>query len=134
MVKTFKINKMSRDKDPVNMQSDNMQVHLKRDVSHKQKLAYYKAKLVEESLEVQSASTNKELIEELADCLEVIQGLSKAFNLSMDMIQSVQYQKRQKRGGFDKAMIIDNVDVPSTHIQAKIFSDQPEKYVLIKEF
>jgi predicted house-cleaning noncanonical NTP pyrophosphatase (MazG superfamily) len=130
MVKTFKINKMSRDKDPVNMQLDSMQVHLKTNISQQQIYAYFKAKLVEESLEVQEAVTKDELIEELADCLEVIQGLCKAFALPMEQILDVKQKKRNKRGGFEEGMIIDTVDIPEDHIQAEIFGNQPEKYPL----
>lgn len=133
MVKTFKINKMSRDKDPANMQNDNMKVTLKSNITSEDKLKFYKAKLVEESLEVQEALSEQELIEELADCLEVIDGLIKAFGLSRDRVQATQAQKRLKRGGFEKAMIIDTVDVPADHYQAEIFASQPHKYPELEE-
>ena len=47
--------------------------------------------------------------EELADILEVIDGIAAAFDLNMDTVQSVKTAKYTERGGFTMRIILDRV-------------------------
>lgn len=65
-----------------------------------------KAKLIEESTEVQNAKTIHEVTEELADVAEVIDGLCKAYGISLDDLAQVKEERRTTRGGFEKGLYI----------------------------
>ncbi|KKI91799.1 phosphoribosyl-ATP pyrophosphohydrolase [Bacillus sp. SA1-12] len=62
-------------------------------------------KLVEE-LEEFKATPNEE---ELADMLEVIDGIAHAFNLDMDKVLACKANKIQARGGFKERIILEKV-------------------------
>ncbi|MBU2029438.1 MAG: nucleoside triphosphate pyrophosphohydrolase [Alphaproteobacteria bacterium] len=57
-------------------------------------------KLVEEAQEVEAASAG-ELVEELADVLEVVMALAAAEGFDMAQIEAARLAKRAQRGGFD---------------------------------
>jgi predicted house-cleaning noncanonical NTP pyrophosphatase (MazG superfamily) len=63
-------------------------------------------KMVEESLELQNSATENNLEEELADILELIQAILKLRNRTMEDIMVIQAEKRGKRGGFDKRILM----------------------------
>ena len=60
-------------------------------------------KLVEEAREVQEAMP-EEITTELADVLEVVDSIARAFGIEADEIQKVQAQRRAERGGFEKRL------------------------------
>ncbi|TNP14082.1 phosphoribosyl-ATP pyrophosphohydrolase [Bacillus tropicus] len=62
-------------------------------------------KLVEELEEFKETPIE----EELADILEVIDGIVKAFNLDMDKVKSIKVSKKEKRGGFEKRIVLEKV-------------------------
>lgn len=47
--------------------------------------------------------------EELADILEVIDGMAQAFNLDMDKVLTVKAAKLEKRGGFKERIILEKL-------------------------
>ncbi|WP_409304709.1 phosphoribosyl-ATP pyrophosphohydrolase [Peribacillus sp. SCS-155] len=47
--------------------------------------------------------------EELADILEVIDGLVTIFNLDMDKVKSIKESKKEERGGFERRIILEKV-------------------------
>lgn len=47
--------------------------------------------------------------EELADILEVIDGLATVFNLDMDKVKSIKANKKEERGGFEKLIVLEKV-------------------------
>jgi predicted house-cleaning noncanonical NTP pyrophosphatase (MazG superfamily) len=68
-------------------------------------LQLYRDKIVEEAHEVFTAPMSAELIEELGDLLEVIEGLSEHIGIS-DAVQKVKAAKKAERGGFTKGMVL----------------------------
>lgn len=64
-----------------------------------------KDKLVEESLEVQAAKPD-ELLEELADVMEVIMTLAKEMGFSLEDIEMKRRIKAVLRGRFDKKLML----------------------------
>lgn len=64
-------------------------------------------KLIEEATEASAATSDNELIEELADALEVIDSIVETYSLNRAEIQSVQEEKRQLRGTFKRRYYLD---------------------------
>lgn len=93
-------NKLVRDKIPKIIESNNeiAVTEILNEEDYKKEL---KNKLIEECNEVIEAN-DLELLEELADMLEVITALSKTQNKSLEDIIKIKEEKRTARGGFDK--------------------------------
>jgi predicted house-cleaning noncanonical NTP pyrophosphatase (MazG superfamily) len=60
-------------------------------------------KVVEEASEVASAPREK-LVVEIADLFEVLDSLIVAFELDPDSVRTLQAQRREDRGGFEKRL------------------------------
>jgi predicted house-cleaning noncanonical NTP pyrophosphatase (MazG superfamily) len=71
-----------------------------------QRDALLRAKLVEEALEVLRAADSDEVIEELADLLEVVDGLQRALGIREADIQEARDRKREERGGFEEGVVL----------------------------
>lgn len=67
-------------------------------------------KLIEEASEVKNAEGKDELIEELADVLEIIETLAAFYGGSIKEVSLVKEMKKSKRGGFDKKLFLEYVD------------------------
>jgi predicted house-cleaning noncanonical NTP pyrophosphatase (MazG superfamily) len=65
-----------------------------------------KKKLVEESKETALASDD-ELLEELADVLELIKSIADFKNITFDQIEERRKEKLEKRGGFKKKLFLE---------------------------
>lgn len=64
-------------------------------------------KLKEECKEVNEAKTSDELLEELADVLEILRSLSNLENKTIEDIIAIANKKREKRGGFEKKIFLE---------------------------
>lgn len=64
-------------------------------------------KLVEEVQEVGKANTREELIEEIADVLEVLATIMQLEKLNGAEVTAAQKKKREERGGFSGRIILD---------------------------
>lgn len=106
----FKIGRLVRDKIPQRLQSLGGEVLTysltSDDYSH-----HLKLKLKEEAEEVLKATTTEALQEELADVLEVFNALLKNYHLSWDDIEQARLQKHQTRGGFEKHLFVDLIEI-----------------------
>ncbi|RLL42664.1 phosphoribosyl-ATP pyrophosphohydrolase [Oceanobacillus piezotolerans] len=69
-----------------------------------------KKKLREEVEEYQSASTNQEGLEELADILEVIHSLSRVHRASIEELEQIRSSKANKRGSFHEKVFLIEVE------------------------
>lgn len=101
--------KLVRDKIPemINRADKFAHTHVADDEEMKEKLA---AKLVEELKEFQENPT----AEELADILEVIDGLAAVYKLDTADVQKAKAAKYAERGGFTNRIILDRV-IDSTY-------------------
>ncbi|CBE67513.1 MAG: nucleoside triphosphate pyrophosphohydrolase [Candidatus Methylomirabilis oxygeniifera] len=81
-------------------------------------------KLVEEAFEAVDARSGDDLVGELADVSEVIDALCRALKVSDPHLKAVQLEKRQKRGGFEKGIMLERTTTPHS-IQQSV-SDLPE--------
>ncbi|MBT4209877.1 MAG: nucleoside triphosphate pyrophosphohydrolase [Candidatus Komeilibacteria bacterium] len=97
-----KYNKLIRDKIPEIIITNNGQpvTHIASDDEYKIKL---KAKLLEEANEF----IESEDITEIADIYEVIDAICKLYGFNKEEIAKIKQDKFNKRGGFDKKIILD---------------------------
>ncbi len=95
-------NKLVRDRiiEIIEEKGEKAKWHLASDEEYELKL---KEKLVEEAREF-SHSGN---IEEMADVFEVITALLSVNEWKIDDVIAIQKEKREKRGGFEKKIILD---------------------------
>lgn len=66
-----------------------------------------KEKLIEEAKEVQGTNERSEVLEELADLLEVAMALMQEHRISLMEVEDVRRKKRQEKGGFDKKIYLE---------------------------
>lgn len=81
-------------------------VHFRTALSDEEYLKYLLKKLIEESVEVEHSLVKGNTQEELADVTEVIQEIMKLKGFTWQEIASVQKEKREKNGGFEKRLIM----------------------------
>lgn len=67
---------------------------------------FLRKKLMEESREVYHAKTRDELIEELADVVEVFQALKREEGIKDDEIREARRYKAKQKGRFQKRLIL----------------------------
>jgi predicted house-cleaning noncanonical NTP pyrophosphatase (MazG superfamily) len=87
-----------------------------------------KEKLIEETQEVCEAVDLQELTAELADVLEVINGLCKVYNISQEHLKAIQEQKYQERGGFEQGFFVEALEMAEGNPRAAHFRKSPDKY------
>jgi predicted house-cleaning noncanonical NTP pyrophosphatase (MazG superfamily) len=85
-------------------------------------------KMVEELEEVFSCETKEQVIEELADLEEVMAAFKKLIDVDQKDIDAVKKAKFEKKGGFEKRVYVEYVDVPEGTEQYNYFMTDPEKY------
>ena len=101
------INKLVRDKVP-QLVKKNGQIAKIRVLAPKEFEKELKKKLLEEAQEVVNAS-RKEIIDELADVLEVVEELANYYQLSFSEIKKHQRKKRDERGRFSQKIFLISV-------------------------
>lgn len=87
-------------------------------------------KLVEEAFEALDARSGDDLVGELADVSEVIGALCGALKVSDTHLNAVQKEKRRKRGGFEKGIMLARTTTPHSIQQAA--SNLPEAELQFK--
>ncbi|MEW2415336.1 nucleoside triphosphate pyrophosphohydrolase [Streptomyces sp. NPDC046866] len=63
-------------------------------------------KLEEEALEVAAADDRDNLLDELADVLEVLHALTRICGWSIDDLEQARRRKHTERGGFDRRLVL----------------------------
>lgn len=101
-------NKLVRDKIPEVIESSGKKANIKV-LNNKEFLMELGLKLQEELNEYTSSNEN-EKIEELADMIEVIYAILDAKNVSIEKFESIRNAKKEKRGGFEKQLFLENVE------------------------
>ena len=69
-------------------------------------------KAIEEATELSEAEDDDHLLEEIADVREILDELQKLKGFTDEQVKTVQDQKREKRGGFSKRLLMLNNDTP----------------------
>ncbi|KEH51138.1 hypothetical protein BG09_0111 [Bacillus thuringiensis serovar kurstaki str. HD-1] len=68
-----------------------------------------KTKMIEEAHEFKEAVEKKEAVEELADILELIHASLGAYGVKLEELEVIRKEKKEKRGGFEKAIYLIDV-------------------------
>ncbi|WP_428738241.1 hypothetical protein [Sulfurimonas sp.] len=122
---TQEFNKLVRDKIPENIESGGESVNV-IELEQESIIRALKDKLIEESYEVFDA-TQEELLGELADVYEVMDGLLHHLNIKKEDVLKKQAQKREKVGGFKEGLVLletKNLLLPHTeNIQPTLFNE-----------
>lgn len=69
---------------------------------------YLKKKILEEAEELAAASTDSNLVEEMADIMEILGALQQLKGVTPEQVKQVQDEKRAKRGGFEQRLLMLN--------------------------
>src|SRR5580658_3328039 len=85
-------------------------------------------KLVEEAHEVQEAKNVHELIAELADVLEVVDGLYNAYGISAEQVMQEKEKRYRERGGFKTGLYIETIEMSDDNPRVEHFRKSPKKY------
>lgn len=123
----FQQNKLWRDKAPELMNAMGSIVHWQRldDTAFINEL---RIKFLEETTEVMQAQSTDELIEELADVLEVIKAFCTFYQIDFNVIVEKQQQKKDARGGFEERKFVTIAEHPTGSFGEEYCLKQPEKY------
>lgn len=123
----FSCNKLGRDKGLESFKKEGITPEYQ--ILAGESLGYaLKDKLIEEAHEVGEAESQAQLITELADVLEVIDGLCKAYGINYLDIMQVKQAKYQERGGFEQGLFIESLSMDDDNPKVYHFRASPDKY------
>lgn len=128
LIKKFKFSKLVRDNIPELIEKQGGSVSFIPCESKEKKISYYKKKLLEESLEVSEASTREELLEEIADCLDVVDGFKELLKIDEKEFNQKRGQKNLKKGAFKNATLVESVELPLQAPTTQYCLKDPKKY------
>lgn len=104
-------NKLVRDKIPEQIQGRGEAVEISR-LRGEALLSALRQKLIEESFEAADAKSFDELVAEMADVLEVLDGICDALQIPREHVVAEQEVKRNRRGGFHKGLMLRRTSTP----------------------
>lgn len=102
-------NKLVRDLIPQVIEADG-KTCVTRVLAPSEHLGEIKAKMQEEALEFQEATSPKEAVEELADIVELVHAALHVYGVSFHQLEQVRVQKKEKRGGFSEGIYLIEVE------------------------
>lgn len=120
---SLEFNKLVRDKIPEKIQLNGEEaVTAQLDKNILSQLL--KRKLVEEALEVLDAEENEDIIAELADILEVLDGILSQHQIDLEAVLNQKEKKREKAGGFEKGIFLKKTSSRTSTSEGKIVVDK----------
>lgn len=119
----FKANKLVRDKIPTILKNDGIDCEC-RIMDQEEFFDSLKEKIVEEAKEVLTSKNREELIEELADLIEVIEKICVEARISKPDIDNTRIKKYKEKGIFDNRIFIQNFLLPENHNKIKHYIDK----------
>lgn len=122
-VQSLEHNKLVRDKIPEKIEQNGeaaVTVQLEKNILG----SLLRRKLVEESLEVLDAENSEELIAELADVLEVIDGILQQQSINIQEVLKRKEKKREKVGGFERGIYLKKTSSTSSLGSGKIIVEE----------
>ncbi len=124
---TFSCNKLGRDKGLEGFKKEGITPRYKI-LGGKELCNALLLKLIEEAAEVRTATDQQEIIAELADVLEVVDGLCKAYSISLSEIKQIKEEKYKPRGGFEQGLYIETLQMDESNPKVDYFRASPDKY------
>ena len=102
-------NKLVRDKIPQVIESEGKRYDIKI-ASKEEHLELLEKKLHEEVAEfIEAKNTKGKNLEELADVMEVLFGLSKNLGYSEEELMEKRDEKKEEKGGFEEGIVLERV-------------------------
>lgn len=123
----FRVQKLIRDQLPTIMRAQGLAVFDRR-LGDAEFVAALKDKLVEEAQEAHEAASPAELVDELADVMEVIRALASASGVSLDDVETRRQAKRAERGGFEARVFNAAVEASDGSPAAEYYLARPTQY------
>lgn len=130
--RTFKQNKLVRDKIVDFMQQHGSKLYWFK-LEDKDFQKQLKIKLLEEANEVVHANNKEQMLEELADVLEVVHTLAKLYNLCVKDLETYQKKKRTEKGSFAGRIFVSFAEHPKDSPAERYCLANPEKYPEVKQ-
>ena len=106
MKKTFRYNKLFRDRIYEEMLSKGIEIKLKALNGKEDLIKYFKDKILEGATEVCSADSEEELVEELADVLDIVHEFSEVIGVDIQKLEQARTEKFKRKGGFKKHIVV----------------------------
>jgi predicted house-cleaning noncanonical NTP pyrophosphatase (MazG superfamily) len=119
-------NKLVRDRIPEIIKRRGERAEMQQ-LSSDALLTALRQKLVEEGFEALDAQGGEEVIGELADVQEVLIASCNALRIPMNELEAEREEKRQRRGGFDKGIMLVKTAAPQSIAKAS----EPESATLV---
>jgi predicted house-cleaning noncanonical NTP pyrophosphatase (MazG superfamily) len=101
-------NKLVRD-NILKLITESGKTYQARALDQAEMLSEIKKKIVEEALEVAATTNDKDLLEELADVLELMYATLENIDVSWAELEQVREHKKAKNGGFEKGYYLIDV-------------------------
>lgn len=89
-------------------------------------------KLIEEAQELAKAKKTRDKSEELADIYELIRGISASMGVSLGDVVGIANSKREKRGGFERGVILRETSIEAGPSDQELFTPQHQSSPLIR--
>lgn len=102
-------NKLVRDKIPeiIEEQGKKVNYHI---LEQEEFIESLKDKLIEETKELKEAKTTSDIVEELADVIDVYAHFLEEIHITMDIVEKAVLKKREKKGSFNKKIFLESVE------------------------
>ena len=126
-MRRFRVEKLIRDNLPNLMREKGIVVD-ERYMEDAECILRLKEKLIEEAREAAESSCEQELVEELADILEVIKALAYIRGIDIEQIEAKRVAKRKEKGGFDKKIYNRYVDIEEGNPSIDYYLNKQEQY------
>ncbi len=127
----FLCNKLVRDNTVKRLEAHSISSEYRTISGDELRLAL-KNKLIEESAEVEDAKNDQELIAELADVLEVIDGICETYGISKEAVLKKKDEAFAARGGFKKGCFVEVFTMAEGNPRIEYYRSAPKKYPEIK--
>ena len=123
----FRVQKLIRDRLPAIMRAQGLQ-DFDRRLNDAEFIAALKDKLLEEAQEVGAATSLADLIDELADVMEVVAALADASGVPLQAVEERRQAKRAERGGFAERVYNAAVEARDGLPAAEYYLARPMQY------
>lgn len=117
------IKKLVRDKIPEKIEKNGEEA-VTAELNKELFSSLLKRKLVEEALEVLDSKNDEDIIAELADILEVLDGILSQYQIDFNTVLSQKEIKRKKSGGFDKGIYLKKTTSRTASGEGRIIVDK----------
>lgn len=127
-------NKVVRDAIPANIALKGERVSFGR-LSKADSVKALIGKLFEEGIELGSAKTSEDSLEELSDVLEVVRGISSVSGITWEDLVTAADRKRENRGGFERQTVLLHTERSKTRSigSGLIGEHAPEPYLTLAD-